>query len=432
MKYLAKKPMCRRIMALMFALVMVAANLLGTGITANAGATNSALSEPEYYDKGTLKSLTATFGWSTDAEVTGRLVLMSKQLSGGEYPDNLIMVINVANGVVQYTPAIGRNSYDDSLFTTVVNESENRYKVTVRPTLIAPMQRSVDLEDRRFSYAYDVQRSPAFPIKGQTIIATGLSKPYISIGNSVESSGNWTLTKIGTYSVIKNSDKNSDNLQGIIENISMEYQDITSDNIVIHELKEGNRHIAYGVTLAYDSVNGIAVFIGDALSRGAGYLLSAKEETGMISIVANMDVTDWVPPTTYKITVVSTENGTTRTSISETIVGDQVTIYASADANYEVESVIYNDGQDHIVSLIDGKYVFVMPEKDVTVKATYKYVSTDDEVSDGNEEKEPEVILPERTNDEAPTDKKVTDNTPVDTGDHSQMTAWLYVFILRV
>ena len=87
MKYLAKKPMCRRIMALMFALVMVAANLLGTGITANAGATNITLSEPEYYDKGTLKSLTATFGWSTDAEVTGRLVLMSKQLSGGEYPD---------------------------------------------------------------------------------------------------------------------------------------------------------------------------------------------------------------------------------------------------------------------------------------------------------------------------------------------------------
>lgn len=579
MKYLAKKPMCRRIMALMFALVMVAANLLGTGITANAGATNITLSEPEYYDKGTLKSLTATFGWSTDAEVTGRLVLMSKQLSGGEYPDygdltnfgnykntfttfdevltheeanetfgiisyseekgynptsnvfrfnfqdsdiplnkdaryyvylwtkynghyypdNLIMVINVANGVVQYTPAVGRNSYDDSLFTTVVNESENRYKVTVRPasdmirkessglevqenlnspmtsvvytttegfyfpenykvdsvnginvsrdsdtqitvygqptmdteiTLTAPTQRSIDLEDRRFSYAYDVQRSPAFPIKGQTITATGLSKPYISTGNNVESSGNWTLTKIGTYSVIKNSDKNSDNLQGIIENISREYQDITSDNIVIHELKEGNRHIAYGVTLAYDSVNGIAVFIGDALSGGAGYLLSAKEETGMISIVANMDVTDWVPPTTYKITVVSTENGTTRTSISETIVGDQVTIYASADANYEVESVIYNDGQDHIVSLIDGKYVFVMPEQDVTVKATYKYVSTDDEVSDGNEEKEPEVILQERTDKETPADTKVTDNTPVDTGDHSQMTAWLYVFII--
>lgn len=518
MKYLAKKSkkLCDKVTVFVVAFVMIVAGVLGTGVTVNAGATNITLSNPEYYETGTLKKLTATFRWTT-AEARGRLVLMKEKLSDGDftnygnyrdcfsnfeqveaedqangtfgivscseektyagnsneitfdfgetdiplnrnalyyvylwtfylgdyYPDNLIMAINVANGQVQYTPATGLNSFDNSNFTTVVNaeqfdvtvtpasymtrkedsgdevqenlnrpmtsvvytanagyyfpedytvaaanginvsrDSETQITVYGKPTadttitLSAPTRRTTALEDTTFSYAYDIQRSPAYPKKGDTITASGLQKPYTSNGRE-ESAGSWTLTKIGTYSIIENSDKDSDSLRDIVTTVAGKYVNATKENIVVHELKKGNTHIAYGATLAYDSTSGLAVFLGDALPGSAGYLLSTQAKSGVLSINANLDVTDWVPPTTYQITVTNTENGTTTTSISRTIAGDKVTIHATPNTGYVVENVKYNDGtDDHVVSLANGKYTFVMPAKNVTVTVTYKYAHT--------------------------------------------------------
>lgn len=54
---------------------------------------------------------------------------------GNFYPDNLICVIQVKDGALQYTPGIGaptyRNKYDSNAFTTVI--SKNKYNVTVNP-----------------------------------------------------------------------------------------------------------------------------------------------------------------------------------------------------------------------------------------------------------------------------------------------------------
>lgn len=47
------------------------------------------------------------------------------------YPDNLVMAISVRDGVVKYTPATGRNTYDESAFEYVV--SQKKYSVTVTP-----------------------------------------------------------------------------------------------------------------------------------------------------------------------------------------------------------------------------------------------------------------------------------------------------------
>lgn len=47
------------------------------------------------------------------------------------YPDNLVMAISVHDGVVKYTPATGRNTYDESAFEYVV--SQKKYSVTVTP-----------------------------------------------------------------------------------------------------------------------------------------------------------------------------------------------------------------------------------------------------------------------------------------------------------
>ena len=206
-----------------------------------------------------------------------------------------------------------------------------------------------DVEGITFNYAYDVQRNPEYPKKGDPITASGLLKP-IRTGREdrIDSSGSWTLKKIGTYSIIKNSNKDSNYLKNIVSEIARNYTDATENNIVIHELKKGTEHIAYGVTLAYDSDNGLAVFLGDPLYGGAGYLLSTegKSNSGSVNISANLDVTDWTAPATYAITVVPTDNGITETSISETIAGDVVTIHTRPNAGYAVGSVSVKDSDN--------------------------------------------------------------------------------------
>lgn len=153
-----------------------------------------------------------------------------------------------------------------------------------------------NLESTTFSYAYDVQRSPDFPTKGQTIEASYLANPiHTSRDDRISSSGSWTLTKIGTYSGIKETIEDFTNLQSIVSEIARNYTGLTEDNIVIHKLTNGGAHIAYGVTLAYDSTNGLAVFFGDSLYGGAGYLLSTSPQSGTVNIYANLDVTDWTP-----------------------------------------------------------------------------------------------------------------------------------------
>ena len=160
---------------------------------------------------------------------------------------------------------------------------------------------STTLEETNFTHAYDVQRNPEFPTKNQTITLRGLSDPYLvggSQGN--QNTGNWKLSKAGTYSYMK-SIANSDNLDEIVADVVRKYTSLNSDAVVIHELKDGATHIAYGVVVAYDAANGNAVFLGDPLSGGAGYLLATGERTGTVYAIANEVATDYVQTATYGI-----------------------------------------------------------------------------------------------------------------------------------
>ena len=118
-------------------------------------------------------------------------------------------------------------------------------------------EETVKLEALQFSYAYDVQRSPAYPKKGDLIRAYGLSTPYVSRENRLETSeGTWTLTNKGTYAGIKGTSADSENLASLVTDCVRRYDGLSEDSIVIHELKNGGTHIAYGVAVAYDSEKG--------------------------------------------------------------------------------------------------------------------------------------------------------------------------------
>ena len=170
-------------------------------------------------------------------------------------------------------------------------------------TLTAPTRKP--LEKIIFGYAYDVQRSPAYPTKGGIINLSGLDLPVITgrTDRKETNAGSWTLTKAGTYSYIKNTKKGTSNLTGIVNSVASNYG-LTGDaieGIVLHELKDGDTHIAYGVVIVYDDANGYAGFIGDNLSGGAGYLLSKTALSSAVTADATMIVTDFVPTINYSI-----------------------------------------------------------------------------------------------------------------------------------
>lgn len=420
---------------------------------------------------------------------------------GNWYPDNLFVAINVQDGVVQYTPATGRNSYNEEAFVKVVSQvtydvtvtqgehmkkatnsgaesqtdlgvpmtpvvyvadegyyfpenyavtSVNGIKVTrdsetqitvsgmptdnTQITMTAPTRKLLPLEEMVFTYAYDVQRYPAYPAKGDTIKMSGLAKPCLADGSrGTTNEGSWTLTPIGTYGLIKDGEKASANLKYIVESVAEEYDNLDADTIVLHELKDGDTHIAYGITVAYNQDDSMAVFLGDNWGGGAGYLLSVESKSGTVETVATEILTDWVAPPVYDITVADAANGTTETSAAKAIAGETITITATPKQGYQVDSVKYNDGEDHDVSLVGGKYTFEMPAKNVTVKVTYKAVTTVPEGNEGNQATNNQTTNNQTTNEqtknEQTTNNQLTTESDKETespqtGDVNQFFIW--------
>lgn len=162
------------------------------------------------------------------------------------------------------------------------------------------------VENVTFTHAYDVQRNPAFPsVTNLTITLNTLKRPLIGDNDDdrVDNNGRWTLARVGTYSYVTGNHMNTNKLNTIVDSVATAY-DISEDDekgtIVIHELKNGGTHIAYGVVLAYSetATENMAVFVGDLWnSSGAGYLLSTKAKTGPVTVTAGMIATDFANQT---------------------------------------------------------------------------------------------------------------------------------------
>ncbi len=143
------------------------------------------------------------------------------------------------------------------------------------------------VEDVTFGYAYDCQRSPAYPPKGGSCKLSSFKGPVTgetSEGGAIHAdsaAGSWKLVRVGAYSTITSP---SVSLQKIVDALAAQYGVKDATTLIVHELinndKAGDKHVAYGVIAGYDSTNGLAFFIGDTLptnEKGAGYLLSTTE-----------------------------------------------------------------------------------------------------------------------------------------------------------
>lgn len=165
---------------------------------------------------------------------------------------------------------------------------------------------AAQVEDVTFDYAYDVQRTPPFPSVNAEITLSGLANPIMSNGEHGDSNvGNWTLTRVGTYSHVTDNvgnnvinNVNVDSLGYIVEEVAGAYGILDENTIVIHKLENGNTHIAYGVIIPTDQEDSYVLFLGDSLGGGAGYLLSKDPiNVTSVTVTAGMIATDFVGQT---------------------------------------------------------------------------------------------------------------------------------------
>lgn len=133
----------------------------------------------------------------------------------------------------------------------------------------------------KYSNAYDVKRTPAYPKSGEKESLFGFKTAITDVGGGnydfgSTTSGDWTLTSVGMYDPNKPYAKERTviTLEELIPNITQSYN-ITSDKVEIFELKDGNKHICYGVICAYFDDDSL-FFSGTPWdnANGAGYYIA--------------------------------------------------------------------------------------------------------------------------------------------------------------
>lgn len=119
----------------------------------------------------------------------------------------------------------------------------------------------------RFNYAYDCQRSPAFPQKGSSITLSGFDNPY----GAGESSGNWEIKYQGKYDTATHDDKVGSLISSLAYYYSLEVDEYSS--VDVYTLYKNGAYVCDGVVVGTFGEG--VLFCGTALpDTGAGYYLS--------------------------------------------------------------------------------------------------------------------------------------------------------------
>lgn len=180
-----------------------------------------------------------------------------------------------------------------------------------------------------FNYAYDCQRSPAYPSnkKNESFVVKSFDKPIGSSGSRMSASHfddkTWTLSFVSKYGDFSGP---STNLTYIVGEVNTNHG-IKTDDVEIYELKLGGDHIAYGAIVARDKTDGYVVFIGDSLGEGrggAGYVLSDTAlSTASVTFGEYQDATDLAgtSPHTHSWHTDSTGEGTPEAKATITCTG---------------------------------------------------------------------------------------------------------------
>ena len=146
------------------------------------------------------------------------------------------------------------------------------------------------------------------------------------------------------------------------------------------------RVLRYGSDLAVGKTAFTLTF--KAIKSGETTIRAAAAKVGIRETAQEKDAADAVilngvalkiAADTYKIHVGDTSGGTVTVSPREAQAGTRVEIKATPKSGYEMKTLTVTDSNGKNVSVNtdnNGKYSFVMPESDVTVKVTFDMKST--------------------------------------------------------
>lgn len=320
-----------------------------------------------------------------EVEITADLILYA-QWEEGEYTATFEVEGGTApaNQVVSYEDKLtkpedptveGRNFLgwlykfeSDSDWSSEYWDFENDV-VTENVTLKADLKAKAAEGALEFNYAYDVYRSPSYPIKDRDFTIYNFREPLAANGSSrVENAGKWVLTPVGLYADFKNTAANSSYTADIVSDTAYAYG-VAADSLIVYKLTNDGVHYAYGTIVMNDPEAGMTLFIGDNYRGGAGYLFSKKAVTeASITFKPESDATDQVGG--YNITVAATTNGSASVSQAKAPEGTQITITATPASGYELESISVKDASGANVAVSNNQ--FTMPASDVTVTVTFK------------------------------------------------------------
>lgn len=155
------------------------------------------------------------------------------------------------------------------------------------------------VEGKTFGYAYNVSYSP-YPKNGENVSLYNLGNPKNTMTTTFDSpEGEWTLTKYGSYArafqnglhKIESSTLSSTVQSAGSVHLGRLNLTLTSNSVVVHELKKDGVHVAYGVLFGYDSTNNYAFFLGDL--GESPYLLSGTALTNEV-VMNNIPLIDHV------------------------------------------------------------------------------------------------------------------------------------------
>ena len=178
---------------------------------------------------------------------------------------------------------------------------------------------TVQAEVYSFGYCYDCGRTPSYPREGWDCRLDAFMDPLVGWRErGTTPVGNWTLNYIDLYKNCSNlsTDPDHNELYNIVRSIVNSYGLESNDVVPIYELKDGNKHIAYGVIIASVNDGNQYLFFGDTWSYGAGYVVSVTEldTTQQMYVVIQQDVLDFVQQHAHEHSFTYSADGSTVTA----------------------------------------------------------------------------------------------------------------------
>lgn len=143
------------------------------------------------------------------------------------------------------------------------------------------------------NYAYDCQRSPAFPAKGDAIRLHSFKKPLAgALSSSPDSAGKWELISLGKYDSTVHTESLTDSIGDIVTDMAEVYR-IDAAEVDVFALKKDGNHVCQGVVAATFGEDGV-FFIGTSWSGGAGYYLCNRglNSSDTINTTVDSDCSD--------------------------------------------------------------------------------------------------------------------------------------------